>query len=88
MEDWFTLCAAGPPPRVCLRAHTSSWKPNKAEIDGVLAGESFLMVADIQLQKILHWMWEKVKTKGERVKKIRKKMENRMKAYLTIEPSQ
>ena len=36
-------------------------RPNKAEIDAVLGGESFLMVADIQPQKILHWMWKRSK---------------------------
>ena len=45
--------------RVC--EHMKARGPNKAEIDAVLGRESFLMVADIQLQKILHWTWKRSK---------------------------
>ena len=61
--------------RVCKNVCAHK-RPNKAEIDAVLGGESFLMVADIQPQKILHWMWKRSKPRTsnwEPKKKKRKK---------------
>ena len=50
-------------------------RPNKAEIDAVLGGESFLMVADIQPQKILHWMWKRSKPRTSNWEPEKKKEE-------------
>lgn len=61
----------------CVCAHTKAWRPNKAEIDAVLGRESFLMVADIQLQKILHWMWKRSKAKARNWEKKRKRVSTR-----------
>lgn len=52
---------------MCLCVHIKAWRLNKAEIDAVLGRESFLMVVDIQLQKILHWGVEKVKPRNEQL---------------------
>lgn len=64
-EDWFTRRAGGSP--LCAYACALVKRrggPNKAEIDALSGRESSLIVADIQLQKILPPNVEKVKVES------------------------
>lgn len=64
-------------PDLCVCVWVWVWRPNKAEIDAVLGRESFLMLADIQPQKISHWTWKRSKPRTSNWETKRKKRQEK-----------